>query len=510
MRLSDGLSWLNSAALVDRVAVVLEHAPVMVWMAGGDGACVLVNRRWLTFRGRTLQQELGRGWADGLHPDDRDVYVASYLDARAVGVPFDAQSRWLRNDGVYRWLQVSGEPLTDHAGLLQGYVGSCVDVTEQRAASGLESGNDAAARCRELERDRDVHVALFTTLIANTSDGVMVESRDGRVLFANEAFCRLFAVERSAQALRGADARVITGRTGSIASRMAQIRRAPASEEEALLEDGRILSIRSTPIAEPGLAGGHLWQYGDVTASRRSEDDLASRQRLRLLAAREESIREAERRRVARLLHDELGQLLTSIKLELSPVMEFFRTARPPSAGDLVDRLQSATGLLDVSTATVQRVCTELRPDDWGTLGIPEALRLEALLFEQRTKIRCRVSISPSQIQTDPERSAALRRIVLESLTNVARHAAAGAVRISLKKTERSIVLSIRDNGRGIARTALQDSRAMGLLGMRERARSVGGDVRIASGGRQGTIVTAVLPLATPNARGARGPATHQ
>ena len=220
-----------------------------------------------------------------------------------------------------------------------------------------------------------------------------------------------------------------------------------------------------------------------------------SRQRLRDLVAHEESVREEERRTVARMLHDELGQLLTSIKLELGGATELVRSRRAHYSAAVVDRLQSAGGLLDVSLATVQRVSARVRPAMLGPLGFAEALRYEALLFETRTKIRCRVSVSPPKLEIDPERASILYRILLEALTNVARHAAAGAVQISLKKDGGVVSMSVRDNGRGIASEQIENPRTMGLLGMRERALAVGGDVQITSGGGRGTVVMATMPL---------------
>jgi signal transduction histidine kinase len=198
---------------------------------------------------------------------------------------------------------------------------------------------------------------------------------------------------------------------------------------------------------------------------------------------------------VARLLHDELGQVLTSIKLELGALTALVRASEGPYSSAVVDRLQSVAGLLGISIATVQRVAEKVRPATLGPMGLPEALHSEALLFEARTRIRCRVSVSPPKLQIDPARANVLYRILVEALTNVARHASAGAVQISLKKHGDVVLLSVRDNGRGIAPDRIDHPRAMGLLGMRERALAVGGDVRITPGGRRGTLVMAILPL---------------
>jgi PAS domain S-box-containing protein len=484
----------DRSPFLDRFAALLEHAPVMVWMADAEAQCVYVNERWLTFRGRTLEQELGSGWAEGLHPDDRRACLASLDEAVAARMPVETKYRCLRADGVYRLIRASCIPVAAAAGELDGYVGSCVDVTEQRADDLRD-----VAREKQLERERDAHLLLLKSLVAHMNDGVVVESEDGRVLLVNEAFCRLFLLPDPPDALIGADVRDLTaGSLGAANARLDELRQEGGriGSEAVRLADGRVFELEYSPMAGDARSAAHVWQYRDVTARTHFEAELnVSRQRLRDLVAHEEAVREEERRTVARMLHDELGQLLTSIKLELGGATELVRSRRAHYSAAVVDRLQSAGGLVDVSLATVQRVSARVRPALLGPLGFAEALRYEALLFETRTKIRCRVSVSPPKLEIDPERASILYRILLEALTNVARHAAAGAVQISLKKDGGVVSLSVRDNGRGIAPEQIENPRTMGLLGMRERALAVGGDVRITSGGGRGTVVMAIVPL---------------
>ena len=477
----------------------------MVWMANARGECVYVNGRWLSFRGRALEQELGSGWADGLHPDDRSACLSSLAEAVAAGMPFESTYRYLRADGVYRLIRTSVIPVAAAAGAVEGFVGSCVDVTSQPAAIDLRDPD----REKQLERERDAHSLLLKSLVAHMNDGVVVESEDGRVLLVNEAFCRLFSVSDPPDTLVGADVRNLTaGSLGDANALLDELRRDGGRIEShtVRLADGRVFELEYSPMAGDARSAAHVWQYRDITARTHFEAELnVSRQRLRDLVAHEEAVREEERRTVARMLHDELGQLLTSIKLELAGATELIRSSRADYSTAVVDRLQSAGGLLDVSLATVQRVSARVRPAMLGPLGFAESIRYEALLFETRTKIRCRVSVSPPKLEIDPERASILYRILLEALTNVARHAAAGAVQISLKKDGGVVSLSVRDNGRGIAPDQIENPRTMGLLGMRERALAVGGDVRITSGGGRGTVVMAVVPL--PRARPSAGQA---
>lgn len=209
----------------------------------------------------------------------------------------------------------------------------------------------------------------------------------------------------------------------------------------------------------------------------------------------EHVIRAEVRREAARLVHDELGQLLTSVKLELAWAAGALRDE--PLC--LADRLQAAIGLVDISILTVQRLSERLHPGEAVPFG--EALRRDASLFQYRTGIRCRVVASRSRMPIDPTGIAALQGIVAEALTNVARHSEAGAVRISLRQRRRAVTLTIADNGRGIPADTLADPESQGFRIMRERMQDVGGSLRIGPGSHGGTRVEACIPEASSGGR---------
>jgi PAS domain S-box-containing protein len=116
---------------------IVEAAPIMIWRAGPDGRCDYFNDRWLAFTGRTLAQELGDGWAEGVHADDREFSVRTFLEALARREVFEMEYRLRRHDGEYRWVCDRGAPVVDGNGRFAGYIGSCIDVTERVAAQAL-------------------------------------------------------------------------------------------------------------------------------------------------------------------------------------------------------------------------------------------------------------------------------------------------------------------------------------------------------------------------------------
>jgi len=223
---------------------------------------------------------------------------------------------------------------------------------------------------------------------------------------------------------------------------------------------------------------------------------------MRRLAARLQAAREEERADLARELHDNLGQTLTAIKLELG------RTADALTGVHLdlpvMDRLQSLVGLVEIGVETVKRIATKLRPPALDHLGLAEAIRWEAATFRSRSGVRCHVVAEKEQTALTtltPGQQTALFRIFQEALTNVVRHAQASAVRVRLTVERGVFRLRVSDNGRGITRAEIGDASAIGLLGMRERASQAGATLAIAGTPGKGTIVTVSVPLASRTKR---------
>jgi PAS domain S-box-containing protein len=347
---------------------VADSAPVMLWMASADAQCTFVNRQWLTFTGRTLEQELGSGWMTGIHSDDLSRVRDRVAEAMRSNRPLTIEYRLRRADGQYRWVVDAVSPRFDSRGTLVGFVGSTVDLTEHK--------------------------------------------------------------------------------------------------EEAVETHQRIRD---------------------------------SQEQMRRLAARIQAAREEERSALARELHDELGQTLTAIKLDLGRATGALRDARVSST--VVDRLQSLIGLVEIAIETVKRITTSLRPATLDHLGLPEAIRWEAMGFRARTGLRCHVRADKESTALNPEQQTALFRIFQEALTNVVRHARASAVHVTLAERRGLFDLRIRDNGRGVTDEEVADPRAVGVLGMRERAVLVGGTFTITGRRGKGTTVLVRVPLTMKRTR---------
>jgi len=225
---------------------------------------------------------------------------------------------------------------------------------------------------------------------------------------------------------------------------------------------------------------------------RRAEEQLReSHAQLRALSVYLQSVREEERTRIAREVHDELGQALTSFKLDLS----WIAGKLPRELKPLQDKTRALTSQIDSTIQTVRRISSELRPGVLDHLGLAAALEWQANEFQNRTGIKCDVQAELQDMNLDQNLSTTFFRIFQETLTNVIRHAGATHVTVHLKEADDHITLEVKDNGRGISRTDISDSKSMGLLGMRERAALLGGIFRIGrlTHGR-GTRVSVRLP----------------
>jgi signal transduction histidine kinase len=220
-----------------------------------------------------------------------------------------------------------------------------------------------------------------------------------------------------------------------------------------------------------------------------------SGERLRALSARLESLREEERTRISREVHDELGQKLTGIKMDLH-----WLESRLEKIGDeklrtqLEERIVAANATADEMIATVQRIATELRPDILDNLGLVSAVRHEAKEFESRTGILATVSLPDDSLHFPREISTTAYRIFQEMLTNVARHAQATEVRVSLQSSGGRLHLVVEDNGRGLSPDIPTRPNSLGLLGMKERAAMVGGNLTVEGSPGRGTTVRLEIP----------------
>jgi PAS domain S-box-containing protein len=342
--------------------------------------------------------------------------------------------------------------------------------------------------------------AQFRALVDASPVAIWVTNPDGGLRFANRAYLAFFGV-RDTQARGGAWKPLLhpddaPAYVEAFADALA--RRAPfEAEARVRRHDGAWRWVASQARPHHDAAGRFLGYVGlspDVTEHRRTEAALrASQAELTALAGRLDAALEEERARIAADLHDELGQLLTALKMDLR-AMERRLEALPGTEGAaLLEQAMDAGELASRAITTVQEIAAELRPGVLERLGLEAALEQEARQFARRSGVACRLETTGLLPPLSAEVALALYRIAAEALTNVARHAAASHADMRLEVAGEAVLLRVADDGRGIDPARLGS--ALGLASMRQRAERLGGEVRVERGAAGGTVVAARLPL---------------
>jgi PAS domain S-box-containing protein len=239
----------------------------------------------------------------------------------------------------------------------------------------------------------------------------------------------------------------------------------------------------------------------DITERKQADEDLRhsekvemQRKQLQALAARLQRAREEERKKVARDLHDQIGQILTAIKMDITWVLRHL----PDAQGTVRERIASSVKLINEGVLSVRSICSGLRPGILDDLGLEAAIEWQGNEFASRTGISFNANVPASELRLDSERATAIFRIFQESLTNVARHAEATSICTTLFEDNDELVLTVKDDGKGFCEPEAGTS--LGLLGMKERAQACGGDVQVSSSPGQGTAVSVRIPLRAADA----------
>ncbi len=461
----------------------VDKAAVLEWVFGHQ-RITRVNEAMARQYGAVPEDLLGRTPAElFVHdPADGRARWRRFFDAGRLHIETDER----KLDGTP--IRIEGDYICLYApdGRIMGHFGIQRDITERRRA-------EEALRFSE-----EKFAKAFRSSPFRVSIGTLAE---GRFLEVNDAFLRDHGFARDQ----------VIGRTspelGLWAHPEDRRRLVEALQRDGMVRefefagqtrDGRVqitsLSAEVIQVAgEPCI----LAVATDVTDRKRAEDEIhRSREELRALAARLQSVREDERTHIAREIHDELGQALTGLKLDLAWLRQ-----RLKDRTDLSERLQSVVGRIDGTIDAVRRIATELRPSVLDHLGLVAAIEWQAHEFEKLAGVAVRLSVSSATPTIDGATATTIFRILQETLTNVARHAEATRVEIVLEVGEPAVLLRVADNGRGIRETELRDRRSLGLIGLRERAIASGGELMIEGRPGEGTVVSARIP-SRPQARG--------
>lgn len=329
--------------------------------------------------------------------------------------------------------------------------------------------------------------------------GVYQATPEGNLLFANTRFACMLGFDSADELIEwnnsgGGKMLGCTSDWSTLIKLLEQGSENAQVETQLLRMDDSCLWVAISARAVRDDEGGLLYIDGfalDVTERKRAERNLSrSREQLRNLARRQEQAREDERTRIAREIHDELGQLITVLHMDLN----WLSSRLDPEDSEIQDRTRSMAETVGLIQKTVRRIAAELRPGMLDDLGLAAAVEWLAKEFQNRTGIACDLRIAPQDMDLERDRATALFRIAQEALTNIMRHAEATQVGIELTLDRGQVRLKVQDNGRGISREEMDDASSLGIIGIRERVHFLGGRAAI-KGGPDGTTVKVRLPL---------------
>ena len=357
----------------------------------------------------------------------------------------------------------------------------------------------------------DESEARLAAIVESAMDAIITIDEAQRVVLFNRAAEQIFRCRR-ADALGSPVGRFLPERFRAAhrehvrrfgQDRATSRRMGDATTLMALRADGEEFPIEAS-ISHAELDGRPFYTVilRDITLRKQQEQALARQQQeLQDLSAQVLEAREEEKTLLARELHDELGQLLTALKMDVGWLRERLR----PHSTELGDKARQMGELLDQTVASVRRISADLRPLMLDDLGLADAAGWLVEDFARRSGIECRIDLAPREGLDALERNVAvtLYRVLQESLTNVARHAGARRVWASLALADGQVRLEVEDDGRGIAPEDIAKSRSLGVKGMRERVRYLGGVFEAARAPRGGTRVRVSLPVTGAQARAA-------
>ena len=424
------------------------------------------------------------GFLQLVHPEDRAMVENAFTRSLAVHSIAKIEHRLLLASGAGKVVEERWRVILDDQDRPLRAVGTCQDITERKQAElevqllkqRLTLATDAAAIGIwdwDITIDRWYATATYFTMLGYAAQEGYSER--------NFWLPRLHPDDRPAVAKK-----IDAVLAGSMAPYTYEARMQHADGSYRWVKViGRVLATDGQ-----GRATRMLGVRIDITEQKQAEIELrAAEQQLHSLVERLNTVREEEAKRIARELHDDLGQQLTALNMELADLEAKLGEVPPRQRGQF-DRMRTG---IDHTIEVVQKISGELRLGQLDVLGLTAAIECQVQEFSRRSAISCRIERLDEVADLSEAQTTALFRILQEALTNIARHAGATEVSVSLEAGPDAVTMQVRDNGRGITASEMDDKKAIGLLGMRERAQILGGDLIITGGA--GTTVRVRLPL---------------
>lgn len=465
-----------------------DSGQALIWTSGTDKLFNYFNQTWLDFTGRTLEQELGNGWAEGIHPDDYQRCQDVYDSAFHRRVKFSMDYRLRHHIGAYRWIQNDGCPRYDSQERFVGYIGHCLDITMHK-----ENEQNARKSSKIIER----YAAEIIDLYEHVPCGYHSVNKDGVFLRINETELKWLGYtwnevvgKRSVFDLLSPDSLPIFRR---VFPQFMETGEVHDIEVELIRKNGTTIPVMISATAvydEEGCFVMSRTTVYDMTELKKMKAEREEYSKRQEAASRHlVTVQENARRRLSSELHDRTSPNLAAIAINLDVIAT--ELPREYSAG-LVDRMEDTRALISDTAASIREICADMRPPLLDYAGLSAALESYAQQFTRRTGIAVQFDCANGNIRLAPDLESLLFRIFQEALTNCAKHAHATLVTMTLNHGSRPTVLSVTDNGVGfdLEQLGRVEHIGLGVINMREIAEVAGGIFTIESAPGKGTSIT--------------------
>ena len=452
--------------------LLADTAPVLIWQSGKNKLCTYFNRPWLDFTGRSMEEELGDGWAEGVHPEDFQKCLDTYTQSFDRREQFRMEYRLRHHDGQYRWIVDIGVPRFNQDGSFAGYIGIGVDISERKLAED---------QLREYER-----------AVEAAEEMIAVVDREYRILLANRKYATMRNIVK--EKILGRFVHEVLNRgvfEAVVKPKLDECFQGKVVRYEMKYtypELGeRDVSVSYFPIEGATGVEGAACIFQDITERKRLEETLTRMSR-KLVEAQEH-----ERARIARELHDDINQRLALLAIEI----EASKQNPPNSAEDISRLLTDVRERITEVSSDVQSISHQLHSSQLEYLGIVGAVKSFCREFAARQKVEIDFTHDDIPRPVSREVSLCLFRVLQEALHNAAKHSQVRHFEVRLGCSAGQVELTVSDRGAGFDADMAMSKGGLGLTSMRERVRLVNGTIAIDSKPEGGTTIRVHVPLKT-------------
>ena len=472
----------------DNFRMLVNLSPSGIYMTDANGNCIFVNEAWCRMAGMLPEEAYGDGWINAIHPNDRShvsnlwkIYVQS-------GKEWNWSYRFRDKKGNIRWIYGLSRPVLNKDGEIMGFLGTNTDITERKKVE-----TDRKRATENLKQSEE----KYRLLSEQSGVGVGLYSKDGIILYYNS---------RALENLGGKSEDYIGKSLLDVFGKkdgnkyLKRVKKAIRLNENLVFEDHI-----TSPTGNYWFASSHSLfsnSNGEVIGVQVVSHDITERKliesqliqtttELRELTRHLVEVREKERTAIARDLHDDLGQKLTALNMDIS----WLKARIGVQSRTVENKIKQMIQMMNNTIESVQKISFGLRPSILDDLGLIPAIEWQLTDFHRTSGISCNYSCSPNNITVGAGISLVVFRIIQEALTNIARHSGATEVGVKINLTKGILEILIKDNGSGIEKEKIDSSKSYGLIGMRERVILVSGEVTITGTQGKGTSVHVRIPV---------------